>query len=79
MNAEDAVASPRIHHQWMPDIIRYETGAFDEATAAELTAMGHKGLTKTGFGMGNANSIRISDQGLEGMSDPREDGGVAGY
>jgi gamma-glutamyltranspeptidase / glutathione hydrolase len=79
MNAEHAVASPRVHHQWMPDIVRYETGAFDETTAAELTAMGHKGLTGAGFGMGNANSIKISEQGLEGMSDPREEGGVAGY
>jgi gamma-glutamyltranspeptidase / glutathione hydrolase len=78
MNAEAAVASPRIHHQWMPDIIRYENGAFNEATTAELTAMGHKGLTGAGYGMGNANSIRISDEGIEGMSDPREDGGVAG-
>ncbi|MES2624570.1 MAG: gamma-glutamyltransferase [Pseudomonadota bacterium] len=79
MNAEEAVASPRIHHQWLPDIVRYETGALSEATAAELTAMGHKGLTGAGFGLGNANSIRIGDGGIEGMSDPREDGGVAGY
>jgi gamma-glutamyltranspeptidase/glutathione hydrolase len=79
MNAEDAVASPRIHHQWLPDIVRYETGAFNATTAAQLTAMGHKGLTAVGYGMGNANSIKISDDGLEGMSDPREDGGVAGY
>jgi gamma-glutamyltranspeptidase / glutathione hydrolase len=78
MNAEKAVASPRIHHQWMPDIIRYETGALNETTTAELTAMGHKGLNGAGYGMGNANSIRITDEGIEGMSDPREDGGVAG-
>ncbi len=79
MNAEEAVASPRIHHQWLPDIVRYETGALSEETVAELTTMGHKGLTGAGFGMGNANSIRISPDGIEGMSDPREDGGVAGY
>lgn len=79
MNAEAAVASPRIHHQWLPDIVRYETGALSESAAAELTAMGHRGLTGAGFGMGNANSIRMSSDGIEGMSDPREDGGVAGY
>jgi gamma-glutamyltranspeptidase/glutathione hydrolase len=73
------VSSPRIHHQWQPDNVRYETGAISDAVAAELTTMGHKGLTSSRFGMGNANSIKIDNTIIEGVSDPREAGGVAGF
>jgi len=79
MDAESAVSSPRIHHQWQPDNVRYETGAISDAVAAELTTMGHKGLTGSHFGMGNANSIKIDNAIIEGVSDPREAGGVAGF
>lgn len=79
MDAESAVSSPRIHHQWQPDNVRYETGAISDAVAAELTTMGHKGLTSSRFGMGNANSIKIDNAIIEGVSDPREAGGVAGF
>ncbi len=79
MDAEAAVASPRIHHQWMPDNVRYETGAMSEETASALRAMGHKGLVGGGFGIGDANTIRIDGEVLEGVSDPRNVGGVAGF
>jgi gamma-glutamyltranspeptidase/glutathione hydrolase len=79
MDAEKAVASPRIHHQWMPDNVRYETGAMSDATAEALRAMGHKGLAGSGFGIGDANTIRIEGGTLEGVSDPRNVGGVAGF
>ncbi len=79
MDAESAVSSPRIHHQWQPDSVRYETGAISDDVAAELTTMGHKGLTSSRFGMGNANSIKIDNAIIEGVSDPREAGGVAGF
>lgn len=79
MDAEAAVASPRFHHQWMPDNVRYETGAFSDAAANSLRAMGHKGLVGGGFGIGDANTIRIEGNVLEGVSDPRNVGGVAGF
>ncbi len=79
MDAESAVSSPRIHHQWQPDSVRYETGAISDDVATELTTMGHKGLTSSRFGMGNANSIKIDNAIIEGVSDPREAGGVAGF
>lgn len=79
MNAEAAVASPRIHHQWMPDNVIYEAGAMSDATAEALRAMGHKGVRSGGFGIGDANTIRIDGAVLEGVSDPRNVGGVAGF
>jgi len=79
MDTEAAVSSPRIHHQWLPDNIRYETGAMSAEVAQQLKDMGHKGLTGSGFGIGDANSIGIQGQVLEGVSDPRTAGGVAGF
>jgi gamma-glutamyltranspeptidase/glutathione hydrolase len=79
MNADKAVSSPRFHHQWMPDNVRYETGAFSEEVVAELKSMGHKGLSGSGFGIGDANTIVRKDGVLEGVSDPRNVGGVSGY
>lgn len=78
MPVEQAVASPRIHHQWLPDIVRYEIGAISDEVAAELRAMGHKGLTGSRFGIGDANTILIDADRFEGVSDPRNVGGVAG-
>src|SRR5690606_14763748 len=71
MNAEAAVASPRFHHQWMPNNVRYENGAISAETAEALREMGHKGLAGGGFGIGDANTIRIDGDTFEGVSDPR--------
>jgi len=79
MDAESAVNSPRIHHQWQPDMVRFETGAIDEAGLEALRAMGHKGLSGAGFGIGDANTILVEDGTLIGVSDTRNVGGVAGF
>jgi gamma-glutamyltranspeptidase/glutathione hydrolase len=79
MSAEEAVASPRFHHQWVPDNVRYENGAISAETAEELREMGHKGLTGGSFALGDANTIMIRDGAMEGVSDPRNVGGVAGF
>jgi gamma-glutamyltranspeptidase len=60
--------------------VTYEPGAFSETAAAELVEMGHKGMRAGGFGIGDANTIVRSEDGkLEGVSDPRNVGGVAGF
>ena len=41
-SALDILKSPRIHHQYFPDVIRYEPTALSEAERAALTALGHK-------------------------------------
>jgi gamma-glutamyltranspeptidase/glutathione hydrolase len=78
MPVEQAVTSPRIHHQWLPDIVRYEIGAISDDVADQLRAMGHKGLTGSRFSIGDANTIYLDGTALEGVSDPRNAGGVAG-
>ncbi|MFI4875581.1 MAG: gamma-glutamyltransferase, partial [Blastopirellula sp. JB062] len=42
MNAQEAVDAGRIHHQWLPAIIKYEDQAFSPDTLAILRAMGHE-------------------------------------
>jgi gamma-glutamyltranspeptidase/glutathione hydrolase len=79
MDAEQAVSSPRIHHQWLPDMVRFENGAISDTGLETLRSMGHKGLTGAGFGIGDANTIVVDDGTLVGVSDPRNVGGVAGF
>lgn len=42
LTAQQVAALPRYHHQWLPDAIEAETGAFDAGTIKQLQAMGHK-------------------------------------
>jgi len=36
------VSLPRFHHQYLPDAVQYEPGAFDDGLIKELTARGHR-------------------------------------
>ena len=42
LDAQDVVALPRYHHQWLPDQISAETGTFAPDVARALQAMGHR-------------------------------------
>lgn len=79
MDIEAAVSSPRIHHQWFPNIVRFEDGAISSAVLSALRSMGHQGVTPSPFRIGDANSIMVLDNNYEGISDPRNEGGVAGF
>jgi gamma-glutamyltranspeptidase/glutathione hydrolase len=41
-SAQEIVDMPRYHHQYLPDRIQYEAGAFDSETINTLEALGHK-------------------------------------
>ncbi len=41
-DAESVVSHKRYHHQYLPDHVEYEPGAFSEKTMAGLEALGHK-------------------------------------
>ena len=76
---EAAVASKRLHHQWLPDVARLEDGYMSEADATALTAMGHQ-IAWSGR-QGIAHCIFVGEGGvLVGVPDPRDsDGTAAGY
>jgi gamma-glutamyltranspeptidase/glutathione hydrolase len=77
MNIAAAVAAPRIHHQWLPDELRVESGLSPDTEDA-LRARGHNVVTKNA--MGSANSVMRIDAGFLGAADPRRRGALAaGY
>jgi gamma-glutamyltranspeptidase/glutathione hydrolase len=71
MNIAEAVAAPRIHHQWVPDIVFAERGLSPD-TVRLLEARGHKIITMATSG--SANSIMVTPEGLAGAADPRQRG-----
>lgn len=80
MPLREAVDSPRMHHQWMPDRVRMEDGLLkDHAQAVtELQAMGHA-IEPKPTRQGDAHSIAVSKAtGLRtGVVDPRRNGWAA--
>ena len=77
MNIAEAVAAPRIHHQWLPDQVDAESGLSPD-TIRLLEARGHKIVVGRTFG--SANSIMVTPDGLAGAADPRQRGTLAeGY
>lgn len=70
MNPAEASASPRIHHQWEPDLVFYEDGISPD-TLEKLKAMGHL-LQQGPRVLGAAQTIGINAQGfLLGAPDSR--------
>jgi gamma-glutamyltranspeptidase/glutathione hydrolase len=77
MDAPHAVASPRLHHQWLPDEVRVEHG-FSQDVIAGLRARGHTIVEP--LGQTSTNSIAVSPDGWIGAPDPRTRGATAaGY
>ena len=74
MDVAAAVAAPRLHHQWMPDVVRVERG-FPPETLDALRAKGHQVIEP--LGQTSANSIAVTPNGLLGAPDPRTRGAAA--
>jgi gamma-glutamyltranspeptidase / glutathione hydrolase len=81
MDVPAAVAAPRMHHQWLPDRVTFEL-AKEPATAPlveQLKALGHTVVSKPRE-QGDAHTIRIVGDTLEGAADTRQTvGKSAGY
>ncbi|MDP1578873.1 MAG: gamma-glutamyltransferase [Candidatus Didemnitutus sp.] len=80
-----AVEAPRIHNQWMPDIVTFERYGMSPDTHAILTALGHtipERKSYEGATQGDAETIFIDPAtGLRhGAADPRKgDSAAVGY
>lgn len=77
-NIDQAVRHPRFHHQWLPDEIAVEDGAFPTATWEALRRMGHQVCLRDPIGRVDA-VLRHADGRLEGGADPRRDDQAAGW
>ncbi|NDJ11519.1 MAG: gamma-glutamyltransferase [Acidobacteriia bacterium] len=76
MNMQQAVDQPRIHHQWMPDLISAEN-TISPDTIALLQQFGH--TVKTTNSIAEVAAIRIFGEWLEGAPDGRTEATAKGY
>ena len=79
MGLDEAVAAPRLHHQWLPDRVVFEQGALSPEAQSALARLGHVNLAEIAFRIGDANSAAYTGDKLIGIADPRNPGGAAGY
>ena len=70
----DAVASPRVHHQWLPDQVVVERSLPPDAMRG-LETRGHS--VRVGQSSGAAHSIAAEGAGFEGAADGRSRGALA--
>ncbi len=78
MTLPDAVSTLRYHHQWLPDEITYEEGAFSAPLTESLKGMGYKlhPIEKIGL----VEAILIDSEGkLHGVADLRSEGRASGW
>ena len=79
MDLFHAVSFPRIHHQYVPEVVYYEDYALSEDAIKKLEEYGHQ-LKKRNY-IGRINAIMVDEQNkfYFGMSDPRGYGLAMGY
>jgi len=83
MDIAEAIAAPRIHHQWLPDVLYIEKFGASPDTVRLLESYGHKvKLNDSSRSLGRAMGILVDPKtGLRlGAADPRAaDGAALGY
>lgn len=78
MTLADAVHHSRIHHQWIPDVLVYESGGFSKEVADDLRSKGHV-LKETKDPLGDVQAVGREAGVWIGVSDLRSDGAPRGY
>jgi gamma-glutamyltranspeptidase/glutathione hydrolase len=74
----DWIGLPRFHHQYLPDVVVYEPGAFDESERRALMQLGYR-LEVVSEGYGNMQAVTWHKKTgrVEAVSDPRGEGSGA--
>lgn len=79
MDIQEAIDTPRIHHQWLPDEIMYEPYGMSPDTMSILSGYGHRFVDRPGY-IASATGIMIDGKGVRlGAIDSRSDGLAIGY
>jgi gamma-glutamyltranspeptidase / glutathione hydrolase len=76
LDAQAAMAAPRLHHQWFPDVLGVEPG-FPAEVVGALAKKGHK--VKEFPHIGTANLLVKTGAGIEAAAEPRSPSKPAGY
>ncbi|GAC1682736.1 MAG: gamma-glutamyltransferase [Gemmatimonadaceae bacterium] len=77
MSLADAISAPRVHHQGLPDTLRFERDGLVPEVQDSLTAMGYAVSPYGGVGL--VCAVMRVPGGWEGAVDPRGMGGSVGY
>lgn len=78
LNIEKAIMTPRLHHQFLPDILYVEKNSFSPVVLSKLKRKGHQ--LKYINGVAKVSGVRVNEDGLlEAYSDFRGEGAVGGY
>jgi len=74
---EDWVNAPRFHHQFLPDVVQHEAGAFSAPVAEDLKQRGHH-LKQLQRRYGNMQAIMLNRNNghVSGFADQRGEGAV---
>lgn len=75
-DAQGITAQKRYHHQYMPDRVDVEQGAFDPATTDALTRMGYTLKDRSPWGYMNVVTWDLKSNKLDAASDPRRESGL---
>jgi gamma-glutamyltranspeptidase / glutathione hydrolase len=82
MNIQQAIDAPRVHHQWLPDVLIHEPFSLSPDTVRALEARGHTVEKAKGtLSIAAAEGVMVEEgTGMRlGASDPRNPGLPAGY
>jgi gamma-glutamyltranspeptidase / glutathione hydrolase len=75
-SAQQIAAHKRFHHQYLPDVVNVEEGAFDAATSDALTKMGYTLKPRESWGFMNVVTWDRKTNKLDAASDPRRPSGL---
>ncbi len=79
MPLDDAVAAPRIHHQWKPETLFWERNALNPDSQRILERMGHV-FADGPSGIGRCQAIEVTRSGERiGAADPRSGGAAVAW
>ncbi len=81
MNIQEAVSAPRIHHQWLPDVLFYEAQALSEDARQGLERRGWTLDHNGAWGRADGIVARRDAEGMlyQGGADPRGQDAAVGY
>ncbi len=79
MDIQQAIDMPRIHHQWLPDVINYEKFGLSSDVIQSLQIKGHKMGELRTLGRCEGIMVDFENQIFLGATDPRGYGAAIGF